>query len=159
MEEWNRSALVSLQEKLKLNVRIKLGLMDKLPRAAGGFMSEAEAQEVESKQNNAEQMGELIKILLGKRNKDFKIFCSKLEESNYELWANELKREARKFKGEPGTHILISTIIEWKGLGLCTAPICVHFSAILYFCYTEGPPPQSETACSDASLMEGEYFF
>lgn len=108
MEEWNRDALVSLQEKLKLNVRIQPGLVNKLQKAAGGFMSDAEAQAVMSKQGNAEQMGELIQILLGKSNRDFKIFCKMLRQSNYDLWANELGKKAREFKGEPaGTFVLI----------------------------------------------------
>ena len=64
MEEWNRGALVSLQEKLKPNVRIKTGLVNKLQKAAGGFMSKAETQAVISKQNNAAQMRGLIQILL-----------------------------------------------------------------------------------------------
>ena len=108
MEEWNRDALVSLQEKLKLNVRIQPGLVNKLQKAAGGFMSDAEAQSVMSKQSNAEQMGELIQILLGKSNRDFKIFCEMLRQSNYDLWANELGKKAREFKGKPaGTFVLI----------------------------------------------------
>lgn len=78
MEEWNRDALVSLQENLKLKVRIQPGLVNKLQKAAGGFMSDAEAQAVMSKQSNAEQMGELIRILLGKGNADFRTFCTML---------------------------------------------------------------------------------
>ena len=64
MEEWNRDALVLLQERLKLNVMIKTGLVNKLQKAARGFMSEAKAQAVMSKQSNDEQMGDLIQILL-----------------------------------------------------------------------------------------------
>ena len=104
MEEWRRGALVSLQGELKLKVITKTGLMDKLQKAAGGFMSEAEAQAVKGKLTNAEQMDEVIQILLGKRNKDFKIFCSILQQSNYGLWANELEKKSREFKEEAGTH-------------------------------------------------------
>ena len=106
MEEWNRDALVSLQEQLKLNVIMSTGLINKLQKAAGGFMNQAEAQAVKSKPNNAEQMGELIQILVGKRNADFKIFCTMLRQSNYGLWSDELVRKAREFSGEPGMQIL-----------------------------------------------------
>ena len=106
MEEWNRDALVALQGELKLNVIMKTGLIDMLQTAAGGFLSRAEAQAVESKPNNAEQMGELIRILLGKGNADFRTFCKMLNQSNYSLWADQLERKAREFSGEPGAHVL-----------------------------------------------------
>ena len=125
MEEWNRDALISLQEKLKLNVRIKTGLVNKLQKAAGGFMSEAEAQAVMSKQTNAEQMGEIIQILLGKTNRDFKILCRMLRQSNYDLWANELEKKAREFKGEPGRLVLI--YVGGKNLGLASFCLRLFF--------------------------------
>ena len=62
MKEWNKDALVCLQEELKRNVIVKNGLIDKLEKAAGGFMMQSEAQAVECKPSNAEQMGELIQI-------------------------------------------------------------------------------------------------
>ena len=104
MKEWNTNALFSLQRKLKQNVRMKPVLIDLLHRAAGGFMELAEVQAVENKPNDVEQMEELIRILRGKRNADFKIFCMMLRQSNYGLWADELERKAKEFKGEPGTH-------------------------------------------------------
>ena len=79
------------------------GLINKLQIEAGGFMSQAEAQAVESKPNNTGQMGELIRILLGKRNADFKIFCTMLQQSNNGVWATELERRATEFKEKPGT--------------------------------------------------------
>ena len=82
------------------------GLIDMLQKAAGGFMSQAEAQAVESKPNNAEQMGELIRILLGKRNAVFKTFCTMLRQSNNGLWAEELERKAREISREPGMQVL-----------------------------------------------------
>ena len=106
IEEWNREALISLQEQLKLKVIMNTGLINKLQKAAGGFMNQAEAEAVESKPNNAEQMGELIRILLGKRNADFKIFCTMLQQSNYGLWSEELVRKAREFSREPGMQVL-----------------------------------------------------
>ena len=117
MEKWNRDALLSLQGELKLNVEIERGLVNMLHKAAGGFMSEAEAKAVISKQENAKQMGELIQILLGKSNQDFKIFCRMLRQSEYHAWANELEKKVREFKGEPGTLVLI--YVEGKDLSLC----------------------------------------
>ena len=98
MKEWNKDALVCLQEELKRNVIVKNGLIDKLEKAAGGFMMQSEAQAVECKPSNAEQMGELIQILRGKRNADFHIFCTMLRQSNYGSWAVELERKAREFR-------------------------------------------------------------
>ena len=106
MEEWNKDALVSLQGELKLNVIMNTGLTDKLQKAAGGFMARGEAQAVESKPSNAEQMGELIRILLGKGNADFRTFCRMLRQTNNGLWAAALERKASEFRGEPGTHML-----------------------------------------------------
>ena len=105
MAEWNKDALTANLGDLKLYVIVKNGLVDKLQKAAGGFMSEAEAQAVESKPDNAEQMGELVRILRGKKNKDFRIFCTMLRKSNYETWAEQLELKAREVKGEPGTHV------------------------------------------------------
>ena len=98
MEEWNKHALISMQGKLKDNVIMNLGLINMLQLAAGGFMMQSEAQAVESKPSNAEQMGELIRILLGKRNADFYTFCKMLRDSNYALWADELERKAGEFR-------------------------------------------------------------
>ena len=108
MSEWNKDALISLLGKLKLNVIVKTGLSDMLQKAAGGFMNGAEAQAVESKPSNAEQMGEVIHILLGKRDKDFKTFCDMLRQCNYGLWANELEKKAREFKAPSGIHTCLN---------------------------------------------------
>ena len=121
MEEWNRDALVALQGELKLNVVMKTGLIDKLQTAAGGFLSRAEAKVVESKPSNAEQMGELIRILLGKGNADFRTFCRMLRQSNHSVWAEQLERRAREFRGESGAHVLS----RGKGLERCTAHLCL----------------------------------
>ena len=104
MEEWNRDALFSLQGELEKNVIMKNWLINKLQKATGGFMNEEEAQSVESKPSNAEQMRELIQILRGKGNADFSTFCRMLHQSNYSVWANQLERKAREFRGKPGAH-------------------------------------------------------
>ena len=101
MKKWNSSALTALRGDLKRKVIIQYGLIDKLETAAGGFMNEAEAQQVEShKPNNANQMDELIKILQGKSNAAFGIFCQMLRDVSYETWADELEKKAKEFKGE-----------------------------------------------------------
>lgn len=75
MSSWNDCALVSLKEDLKLNVLLGTGLMDKLEKAAGGFMNRNEAQAVEGKSNNTERMDCVIAILRGKGDDDFQSFC------------------------------------------------------------------------------------
>ena len=106
MQQENIDALVSLTGELKANVILNNGLNNQLQRAAGGFMNRMEAQMVESKPNNAEQMGELIHILLGKSNADFETFCWMLRNANYGVWADVLEKQAKKPKGKSGTHVL-----------------------------------------------------
>ena len=109
MEDWNKEALIALTAELKENVIVANGLCDKLQGPAGGFMSGMEAKVVTSKQNNAEQMGELIEILLGKSDEDFGTFCTMLRKVNYEVWANKLEEKAGEFKRKSGTYVYISS--------------------------------------------------
>ena len=62
MEEWNRAALVSLQGELECKVMLKTGLVDRLQKAAGGFMDEREELQWRVSQAHAEQMGDLVLI-------------------------------------------------------------------------------------------------
>ena len=96
MNDCNSNALLALKSQLKQKVRVNIGLIDKLPKAAGGFMSLMEAQAVQSKPDNAQQMEELIQILLGKTNADFGTFCKMLRQSNYGVWATALEKKARE---------------------------------------------------------------
>ena len=105
MTKWNRDALDALRGELKAKVIIKHGLNDRLVTAAGGFMNEREAQAVLSKPSNAEQMGELISILLGQSEADFGTFCAMLRDVGYEVWAKELEKKAERFKQTPGVYI------------------------------------------------------
>ena len=98
MKEWNRDALIALEGDLKLNVQMDTGLGDRLQRVQGGFMDSEEASKVLSEPNNAAQMEELIRILLGKSNADFKIFLTMLHNSNNETWKYELEKRAKEFK-------------------------------------------------------------
>ena len=106
MKKWNCDALTALKGDLKLKVKLGNGLIDKLETAAGGFMSQGEAQMVESMPNNAAQVGKVIEILEGKSDTAFWIFCRMLRESNYGVWANELEKKAKELKGDSGTHVL-----------------------------------------------------
>ena len=90
-------ALVALKTELKVSVIMNHGLSDKLNIAAGGFMSREEEQVVLSKPNDAEQMGELIRILCGKREADFITFCNMLRDGNNGVWADQLEGKAREF--------------------------------------------------------------
>ena len=104
MSPWNDDALVSLRERLKLNVSMTTGLTDKLEKAAGGFMSRREAQMIRELSSNSEQIDRVIEILQGKTNKDFVTFCTILQETNHVVWAVELEKEAERFKkGRKGT--------------------------------------------------------
>lgn len=96
--------MVKLKGDLKLNVILKNGLCDKLERAAGGFLNQGEAARVLAMPDNTQQMGELIDVLRGKTNADFRIFCAMLRDCNYKVWADSLEAKARESKGEPGTH-------------------------------------------------------
>ena len=105
MTKWNRNALDALRGELKEKVIMEHGLNDRLVTAAGGFMNEREAQAVLSKPNNAEQMGELISILLGQSEADFGTFCAMLRDVGYGVWAIELEKKAKWFKHISGAYI------------------------------------------------------
>ena len=102
MSPWNDDALVSLRERLKLNVSMNTGLTDKLEKAAGGFMSRCEAQMVRELSSHSEQIDRVIEILRGKTNKDFVTFCTMLRETNHVVWAVELEKEVEQFKKRGG---------------------------------------------------------
>ena len=106
MAKWNEDALHSLLQDLKLHVIVKTSLINKLHKAAGGFMDGAEVQKVRSKPSDAEQMEEIVQTLLGKGNAEFNIFCTLLHNSNYSGWAKKLERKAIELRGQPGTHEL-----------------------------------------------------
>ena len=98
MSPWNIAALVALQGDLKLNVLMSTGLSDKLQKAAGGFMSATEEQQVKEQQVNSKQMDKLIEILKGKQEKDFFTFLKMLQDTNNQVWADELEKRAEMFK-------------------------------------------------------------
>ena len=101
MSEWNTNALVKLKGELKLNIKM-IKLIDILQTPAGGFMDSAEIQNVKAMIGDAQQIEQVIGILLGKGNKEFTIFCQLLRRSNYKGWAHQLELEAEKFKTNVG---------------------------------------------------------
>ena len=109
MSTWNDAALVALKDRLKLNLSMSSGLSDKLEKAAGGFCSRDEAQEIRELSSNREQIDRVIAILRGKSNEDFHTFCTMLRETNNVVWADELEKEAMwlHYKQERGEGVCI----------------------------------------------------
>ena len=97
MSEWNKSALVKLEGRLMENI-LMTGLRSILQTPAGGFMSTMEARSVTDLSGEMNQIEQMIKILLGKGDKEFAIFIKMLRRSNYGVWANELESAAESFK-------------------------------------------------------------
>ena len=120
MSEWNVSALEALKGKLKLNVKM-IKLVDLLQTVAGGFMDRTEAQCVRAKTGDAQQIEQVIDILLGKGDNEFAIFCQMLRQSNYQVWAHQLELEADKFKTTVGMkrHLLAFFVCSKQ-------PYCFH---------------------------------
>ena len=98
MSPWNIAALVALQGDLKTKVLMSTGLSDKLQKAAGGFMSASEEQQVREQHGDSKKMAKLIQILKGKQDKDFKTFLKMLRSTNNAVWAEELERRAKELK-------------------------------------------------------------
>ena len=107
MSSWNVSALLSLRERLKLNVLMNTGLSDKLEEVAGGFMSQREAQMVRGLTTSSAQVDRVIETLRGKRDEDFEIFCQMLQNSNQGVWADELERLSKQFKKGGGNGMCV----------------------------------------------------
>ena len=102
MSVWNRNALLTLQDKLKLMVSMHSGLSDILEKTTGGFMSQSEALVVREKPSSHLQMGMLIAILCGKCDKDFSTFIQMLRRTNYGVWAEVLEKKAEELKRHKG---------------------------------------------------------
>ena len=92
--------MVSLQEKLQLNVFMESGLGNRLEKAAGGFMTQFEARTVREQPGNIKQLDKVTEILLGKADEDFTTFLKVLRDSNNGVWAEELVKTAEQFKRE-----------------------------------------------------------
>ena len=116
MSPWNIAALVSLQGDLKLRVLMSTGLSDKLQKVAGGFLSEAEEQQVRKQHGDDEQMGKLIEILKGKQDKDFITFLEMLRSANCGVWADELERKAEEFKTVRSKCVRSICVVCWENV-------------------------------------------
>lgn len=95
MSDYNSDALIALRSELQTKVVMMPHLIDMLQKPAGGFMTTAEELRV---RNDANQMGRLIEILLGKGDKEFDTFCDMLEKSNHAPWAHKLKQQAERLR-------------------------------------------------------------
>ena len=114
MSPWYVDALVSLQGDLKLRVLMSTELSDKLQKAAGGFMSATEEQQVKEQHGDSKQMGKLIEILKGKQDKDFITFLEMLRSANYGVWADELTKRAEEFKTVISECVQSICVVCWK---------------------------------------------
>ena len=106
MNTWNVKALTALKGVLKSRIIVNNGLNDILEKDAGGFMTETEAQRVNTKSDDAEKMEEIIQILKGKRDAEFGTFCKMLRQVGYDVWADALEKKADEIRGASGTHVL-----------------------------------------------------
>ena len=100
MSDCYKDALLCFKSTLKESVKLKTGLEDKLPIAAGGFMSQTEAQYVAQLPGNLDQMGAVVDCLCKKRDKDFFTFYKMLKDTNNRHWADALLAKAEEFKRE-----------------------------------------------------------
>ena len=113
MSHWNDAALVSLRDKLKSNVQLSTSLSDKLETPTGGFMSHGEAQTIMQLPNSREQINRVIETLRGKGDEDFQTFCVMLRECSYTVWADELEKEAERFKAGGGKGTGANCNVAW----------------------------------------------
>ena len=100
MSDCYKDALLCFKSKLKENVDLKTGLEDKLPIAAGGFMSQTEAHYVAQLPGYLDQMGTVVDCLCKKRDEDFFTFLKMLKDTNNGHWADALLAKAKEFKRE-----------------------------------------------------------
>ena len=63
-------------------------------------MNQFEARTVREQPGNIKQMDKVIEILLGKADEDFTTFLKMLQDTNNEVWAEELAKTAEQFKRE-----------------------------------------------------------
>ena len=106
MSPWKKQALKCMREELGKVHMQDVGMIKKLEisviRSSAnltlGFLSQMQLQVVESKTTPAEQMNKVIDFLLEMEDKYFEYFCKILEQSNFELKANELRKKAEEYE-------------------------------------------------------------
>lgn len=77
-------------------------LLRELHCGVGGFLTEEECASIADQSDNAEQVDELMKILLTKKDEDFESFCNVLEKHGYRWWSDRLKEAAGKMAKNSG---------------------------------------------------------
>lgn len=97
-------ALANLKENLILNLSLETGLGNRLEKAAGGFMTRLEAQNITQEPTKNKQIGALIELLRTKADPDYHTFLQMLRDSNYTAWANELEKVAAEERARGTAH-------------------------------------------------------
>ena len=98
---WKKQALKSMRQDLG-RVEMNVVMIKKLEKPDIpspdniGFLSHEQLQEVQSKTTPTEQMSKVIDILLEMEDKYFENFCKILEQNNFELQANKLRKRAEE---------------------------------------------------------------
>ena len=125
MSDCYKDALLCFKSTLKESVDLKTRLEDKLPIAAGGFMSRTEAQHVAQFPGNLQKIGAVVDCLCKKRDEDFFTFLKMLKDTNNGHWADALLAKVEEFKRETvkGTQYTIHVNIGMQTAGILC--ICI----------------------------------
>ena len=128
MSDCYKDALLCFKSTLKENVDLKTGLADKLPIAAGGFMSRTEAQYVAQLPGNLDQMGAVVDCLCKKRDEDFFTFLKMLKDTSNGHWADALLAKAEELKRMTvkGTQYTIHISIGMQTARILCICICIE---------------------------------
>ena len=106
MSPWKKEALKCMREELgKVHMqdsgmikKLEISVIRSSTNLTLGFLSQMQLQVVESKKTPAGQMNKVIDYLLEMEDKYFEYFCKILEQSNFELKANELRKRAEEYE-------------------------------------------------------------
>lgn len=112
MDPWKRDAIVSHEHDLKVNLSLT-GLIPRLEKPAGGFMTDIDRVSVEALEGRLNRVGRIIEIVRKKGNRDYDSFLKILRQSGNEVWASAIEEKAEQLNQEyanQGTflHTLIS---------------------------------------------------
>ena len=97
MDDVYSSALISMETRLR-DCLSMVGVVSRLERPAGGFLSWDERRLVESIPFEPDRISKLVELLRKKSNDDFHRFCRILNETGNEHLSRELKQKAVECK-------------------------------------------------------------
>ncbi|MCY4472939.1 MAG: hypothetical protein OXC07_09030 [Kistimonas sp.] len=97
MSQAKADAIEAMRETLKTYVMTSVSLVDKVHRAAGGFMDSGETQRVQEKSGDMGKMEEILNILRTKGDREFGVFVALLRQTNNGHWGDELEQKAQAF--------------------------------------------------------------